>query len=158
MRPEELATAITGLHAWALENAPVAEGELPRRLREHLGVTPSGLEVLTEELSSYDQVNVQVALDAMSAEGGLDLEVIGLSLEHGFRPGLAEISQGSNAYGSMLEPGPVEYASIDVGDRTISCVQAGLLLIREGDDRLAVLLAPPEEDQGLSVEAMATRR
>ena len=158
MRPEELASAIKGLHEWALDNAPVPEGELPRRLREHLGTDPSTLDVLTEELSSYDQVNVQVALDAMSTEPSFGLEVIGLSSERGFRAGLAEISQGSNSYGGVLEPGPVEYASIDVGDRTISCVKAGLLLIAEGDDRLAVLVAPPQEEEGLAVEAMATRR
>ena len=156
MEPEELAAAIKALTAWAERNAPVPEPLLRRRLREHLAVEPTTLEVLSEDLSRYDHVNVQVALDALSADDGTDVETIGLSLERGFRASLAEIAQETGMYGSF-EPGPVEYASIDVGDRVISCIQAGLLLVAEGDERLAVTLSP-DEDAGLRLEAMATRR
>ncbi len=118
--PEELAQAIKGLHEWALENAPPQpqpEGELHRRLREHLGVTPGGLELLSREMSSYDQVNVQVAVDALAEDGAGSLEIVELSMERGFRAGLAEIAGSGGDYGPMLSPGPVEYASVDVGDR-----------------------------------------
>ena len=158
--PEELAQAIKGLHEWAIEHAPPepqAEGELHRRLREHLGVSPGGLELLSRELSSYDQVNVQVAVDAMAEDGAASLEIVGLSMERGYRAGLAEIAGSAGDFGPMLSPGPVEYASVDVGDRVVSCIRAGLLLIAEGEDRLAVLLSP-DEDSGFVVEAMATRR
>ena len=155
MEPEELAAAIKALSDWAERNAPVPEPLLRRRLREHLGGDPTTHEVLSEELSTYDHVNVQVALDAMS-NGGAEIEVIGLSLERGFRASLAEIAQESGMYGS-LDPGPVEYAAIDVGDRVISCIQAGLLLVAEGEERLAVMLSPGEES-GLRLEAMAPRR
>ncbi len=156
MQPEELAAAIKALSDWAERNAPVPEPVLRRRLREHLDHDPTALEVLSEELSSYDHVNVQVAIDAVSEEAGTEVEVIGLSLERGFRASLAEISQQSGMYGSF-EPGPVEYASIDVGDRVISCIRAGLLLVAEGEKRLALMLSPDEES-GLLLEAMATRR
>ena len=156
MEPEELAAAIKALSEWAERNAPVPEPVLRRRLREHLGVDPTTLEVLSEELSSYDHVNVQVAIDALAEEPGTDVEVIGLSLERGFRASLAEIAQQSAMYGA-LDPGPVEYASIDVGDRVISCIRAGLMLVAESEERLALMLSPGEES-GLQLEAMATRR
>ena len=156
MEPEELAAAIQALSRWAERNAPVPEPELRRRLREHFATDTRTLEVLSEDLSRYDHVNVQVAIDALSADGGGDIEVIGLSVERGFRASLAELAQGDGMYDSF-GAGPVEYASIDVGDRVISCIQAGLLLVTEGDDRLAVTVSP-EEDAGIRLEAMATRR
>lgn len=151
-----MAAAIKALTDWAERNAPQPEPLLRRRLREHLGVDAATLEVLSEELSRYDHVNVQVALDALSNETGVAIEVIGLSVEHGFRASLSEIAQQGHYEGS--DPGPVEYARIDVGDRVISCIQAGLLLVAEGDERLAVLLSPEEEESGLRLEAMAPRR
>ena len=120
-------------------------------------MTPGGLELLSREMSSYDQVNVQVAVDALAEDGAGSLEIVELSMERGFRAGLAEIAGSGGDYGPMLSPGPVEYASVDVGDRVISCIRAALLLVAEGEDRLAVLLAP-DEDSGIVVEAMATRR
>ena len=156
MRPEELAAAIKALSEWAERNAPVPEPVLRRRLREHLGCDPTSLEVLSEELSTYDHVNVQVALDALSGEAAMEVEAIGLPLERGFRASLAEIAQQTGIYGS-LEPGPVEYASIDVGDRVISCIRSGLMLVAQGEERLALMLSPGEES-GLQLEAMATRR
>ncbi len=157
MEPEELAAAIKSLSDWAERNAPVPEPLLHRRLREHVGTDPATLEVLSEDLSRYDHVNVQVAVDALSGDPGTSIEVIGLSLEHGFRASLAEIAQESRMYGAV-DPAPVEYASIDVGDRVISCIQAGLLLVSEGEERLAVMLSPGEEESGLRLEAMATDR
>ena len=158
VEPEELAAAIKALSEWAERNAPQPESKLRVRVRDHLGVDPGGLEVVNEELSAYDHVNVQVALDALAEATGEAPEILGLSLEHGWRVGLTELAQGS--YGGMTEPGPVEYVQIDVGDRVVSCLKSALLLVRDGEDRLVVLLAPPEEpgEGGLALQAMAPRR
>src|SRR3954453_17254528 len=164
MDPEALAQAIQELSAWAQRNAPVPEPELRRRLREHLGADPGRLEVVAESLSAYDHVNVQVALDVYLADPGVSCEMLGLSLEHGFRPGLAELAQRGGVYEGAMEAGPVEYVGVDVGDRTVMCVKGGIALLRDGSEALAVLIAPAgpagmdDEDAGSRLEVMARSR
>jgi hypothetical protein len=157
MDREELAGALIGLWRWAEENAPSPQAEIPRRLRQHLGADPSELDVLTEELSEYDHVNVQVALDALGGER----ELIGLQLDRGFRVSLAELAGSGSKYGVELEPGPPEYAPVDVGDKTISCLKSGLLLLEADGDPVAVLLGSQEdhgEGGGILLQAMSPRR
>jgi hypothetical protein len=157
MDPEELAGALVELSRWAAEHAPSPQSEIPRRLRAHLGADPADLDVLTEPLSQYDHVNVQVALDTLGGER----ELIGLPIDRGFRIGLAELAGAASRYGIELEPGPPEYAPVDVGDRTISCLKSGLLLLASEGIPLVVLLAP-EEDHGdggrIQLQAMSPRR
>jgi hypothetical protein len=156
MESKELAGALIGLWRWAQEHAPSPEPEIRRRLREHLAADPAALEVLTEDLSEYDHVNVQVALDALEGEQAL----IGLALERGFRVSLAELAGSGSKYGMTFEPGPPEYVQIDVGDRTISCLKSGLLLLQADGVPLAALLAPRDEDgiPGIRVQAISPLR
>jgi len=164
MEPEQLARAILDLNGWAQRNAPAPEPQLRRRLREHLDADPAELEVVAESLSPYDHVNVQVALDVHLAEPGVSAEIIGLSLEHGFRPGLAELAQGGGPFEGAVDPGPVEYVGVDVGDRVVMCVKAGIVLLREGDEALAVLIEPSgppgmdEDGGGSRLEVMGRTR
>ena len=156
MEREELAGALIGLWRWASENAQSPEPEIRRRLREHLGADPSGLEVLTEDLSQYDHVNVQVALDALGGERDL----IGLSLDRGFRVSLAELAGAGSRYGMTFEPGPPEYVPVTVGDRTISCLKSGLLLLEGDGAPVAALLAPRDDDgvPGIRLQAISPER
>jgi hypothetical protein len=156
MDSDELAGALIGLWRWAQETAPSPEPEIRRRLREHLGEDPAELDVLTEDMSDYDHVNVQVALDAL--EGERDL--IGLSLDRGFRVSLAELASSGSKYGMPFEPGPPEYAQVDVGNRSISCLKSGLLLLHADGVPLAALLAPRDEDgiPGIRLQAISPRR
>lgn len=161
MEPEELAAAIKKLSDWAFEHAPSPEPEVRRRLREHLGVEPAALQIVSETLGTYDHVNFQVALDAYLDEERPEFELIGLGLDRGFRAGLGELTAESSPYGSALAPGPIEYMGIDVGDREVSCITAGLILLRRGEDSLVALLAPPEHhhgDGGLRLEVMGSTR
>jgi hypothetical protein len=156
MDSEELADALIGLWRWAQQHAPTPEPEIRRRLREHLGADPAQLEVLSESLSPYDHVNVQVALEALDG----DVELIGISLDRGFRVSLAELAGADAKYGMQLEPGPPEYAPVDVGDRTISCLKSGLLLLRAGDEQLVAMIAPHEDEgePGVWLQAMSPQR
>ena len=120
MDAEELAAGIVSLAAWAQEHTPVREPVLRGCVRDHLGVDPAGLEVVTEELSHYDHVNFQVALDALAEETGERPELLGLALDHGFRVSLSELAK-SGGLGMSDEPGPAEFVQVDVGDRVISC-------------------------------------
>jgi hypothetical protein len=160
MEPEELAAALKELSEWAHRHAPEPEPVLRRRLREHLEAEPSELEVVSVTLSRYDHVNFQVAFEAFVAEQRPQVELIGLPLDRGFRAGLAELSQRSGMYGDALQGGPMEYVQIDVGDREIACIRAGLVLLRDAPGRLVALLAPPQhsEGEGLGLEVMAPRR
>ena len=156
MDREELAGALIGLWRWAQEHAPSPEPEIRRRLREHLGADPAELEVLTEDLSDYDHVNVQVALDALEGEP----ELIGLSLDRGFRVSLAELAASGSKYGMTFEPGPPEYAQTAIGDRTISCLKSGLLLAEGDGAPVAALLAPRDDEgiPGIRLQAISPRR
>jgi hypothetical protein len=156
MKPEELAEALTGLLAWAHENAPRPQSEVRRRLEEHLGADPQGLEVLTEALSDYDLVNAQVALEAL---GALD-DVIGLSVEHGWQAGLADLASGER---EMMDTatGPAEYRAVDVGDAVVRCLVAGLLFLEWEGAPLVALLSPSEGmhgEAGARLHAMAPDR
>ena len=112
--------------------------------------------MLTEDLSEYDHVNVQVAIDALDGER----ELIGLSLERGFRVSLAELAGAGSKYGMTFEPGPPEYAQVDVGDRAISCLKSGLLLVSASGVPVAALLAGREDDgiPGIRLQAISLRR
>ena len=156
MDREELAGALIGLWRWAQETAPTPEPEIRRRLREHLAADPAELDVLTEDMSDYDHVNVQVALDALDGER----ELIGLSLDRGFRVSLAELAGSGSKYGMPFEPGPPEYAQVDVGSRSISCLKSGLLLLHADGVPLAALLAPRDDEgiPGIRLQAISPQR
>ena len=156
MEREELAGALIGLWRWASENTQSPEPEIRRRLREHLGADPAQLDVLTEDLGDYDHVNVQVALEALHPK----LELIGISVDRGFHVSLAELAGPGSKYGMQLEPGPPEYTPVDVGDRTISCLKSGLLLVRHDGAPLVALLAPHNDEgiPGVRLQAAAPRR
>src|SRR3954467_3604670 len=127
--PEQLARALIGLEAWAQRSVPTEESPTRTRIREHFGADPSRFPVVSAPLRGFERVNFQVALDALLAEDSWSDELIGLSTMHGYRMGLAELVQSVNdEYGPSLQPGPPEYETEQVGERTITCVAAGLWL------------------------------
>jgi len=162
---EELARALRDLQVWALENAPSEESPLRRRLREHLGVEPSGLPVVSRELPRWERPNLQVALDAYLDEPGRTHEYLGLGPQRGWHMGLAELAQrpgrGPGVHVGWMQAGPHEHVTVQVGERTIVCVAAGLFLIAEGERRLAALVRAAEQhgpEPGIVLEAMAPSR
>jgi hypothetical protein len=160
--PERLARAIVVLGDWARENMPTVESPVRTRMREHFGSDPSSFPVVSAPLRGFERVNFQVALDALLAEDAWSGELIGLSTMHGYRMGLAElVHSASEEYGPAIEPGPPEYETEQVGERSIPCVAAGLWLLRSGEQALALMLR--REDQGpseaaLGLEVMAPDR
>jgi hypothetical protein len=159
---EALAGALVELAAWARENMPKQESAINARMREHFGADPSSFPVVSAPLRGFERVNFQVALDALVAEEGWSSELIGLSTMRGYRMALAELVHSSGSgYGPSIEPGPPEYETEQVGERTITCVAAGLWLLRKHDSPLALMLV--REDHGpseaaLGLEAMAADR
>lgn len=158
--PEELAAALRSLSSWAEQQAPVPESAVQRSLREHFATEPSGLPVVSAPLAGYERVNFQIALDEVLDAAGRSAELLGLAAMGGYRMGLAELSRGGR-YVPAPELGAPEYETVTVDDREVLCVMAGLWLVREGDERLAVMLR--REDRGpnqavLAIEVMAPSR
>jgi hypothetical protein len=168
LTPEELARALRDLNAWALAHAPAEESPLRARIREHLGVDPAELPVVSREIPPWERANLQVALDAYVAEPGRSHELIGLSPEHGWHMGLAELAQrpeGQRAGWVALrmgsQSGPQEHVTVQVGERTIVCVAAGLFLIGDADQRFIAAVRGGEQHgpvPNLVLEAMAEAR
>jgi hypothetical protein len=162
IEPHDLARGIKDLVDWATRSAPVPEPLIAQRMREHFGTEPAGLPVVGAEVLSFDRPNFQLAVDQFLSEGGRESELIGLAVMHGYRMGLAELARaGSNDGPSPPEPGPVEYEPVQVGTSEILCVKSGLWLLRDGNQRLALMLK--QDDHGpmgetLSLEVMAPDR
>ena len=139
----------------AVAGAPAAEPPLYARVRDHLGVAPEELEIVTLELSDTDHRNLQVALDALLAEPDWGAELVGVLSRHGgmMPTGMAEIVDRVGPgplVGGAARPGPVGYVSAQVEPgRTIDCVSAGLFLLAHGDRRLAAAIS--RADRGMEI-------
>jgi ATPase family associated with various cellular activities (AAA) len=166
--PEELAQAFRDLHAWALAHAPSEESPLRARIREHIGADPAELPVVSQEIPTWERANLQVALDAYLGEKGRSHEFVGLSPEHGWHMGLAELAQRPQGHGGFVavgwgsQAGPQEHVTVQVGERTIVCVAAGLFLIRAADEAFVAALRGGEAHGPMHnvvvLEAMAQSR
>ena len=126
LKPEELATAVRDLTAWAAAHAPAKESPLRARLRDHLGCDPAELPVVSKEIPGWERANLQVALDAYLEVEGRSHEYVGLSVQRGWHMGLAELAQrpqrhgrGWVAVGFSPEAGPQEHVTVQIGERTI---------------------------------------
>jgi hypothetical protein len=164
-KPENLARALVELAEWSQSFSAEQAGEgLSDRLREHLGGAITGLPVVSRALDGYQRANFQVAIDAYLDAPGRQAELIGLPMAHGYRVGLAElVTGGQHSPWGMDggEAGPIEYEPVDLGDRRIMCVAAGLWLITDEEEPLLLMLR--RSDQGprsaeLGVEIMAGER
>jgi hypothetical protein len=166
LTPEELATALRDLNRWAAANAPAEESALRKRLREHLGCDPAELPVVSREMAVWERPNLQLALDAYLAENGRSHEFVGLTSQRGWHMGLAELAQrpqrGAGAVFNLgPQPGPQEHVTVQIGERTIVCVAAGLFTIRDGEQRLVAAIRGGEQrgpEPGIAVEVMAPSR
>jgi ATPase family associated with various cellular activities (AAA) len=146
--------------------APEAEPVLAGRLRAHFGTDPAGLPIVAEEFEPAEHPNLQVALDAWLAEAGRSCEAIGVAHDKRFGAlGLGDLvgPRGGSLFGNVeLLPGPVEWVNRRLdGDRVLTCMQFGLLLVADGPRRLAVLVRGPAEQgfhQHVRAEVMAADR
>jgi hypothetical protein len=125
------------------------ESELLARIREHLGVDPGQLPSTSAEFSPTDHPNLQLAIDAVLP----DAEVLGFTAAN---PGFMMMGIGGllSAHGmvGMVEPGPVKYSDVEVGDgRVVRCVTAGVFLTRRDDAPVVLLLSGSERPFGPSV-------
>lgn len=120
--------------------------------------------MISRALEGYQRANFQVAIDAYLAHGDRDAELIGLPMMRGYRVGLAELvdDRTRGPWQSIGgDAGPIEYEPVDVGERRILCVAAGLWLITDGNRGMLLLLRREDHGPGhaeLGIEVMARDR
>jgi hypothetical protein len=163
----EFGAAFKGFLERTVAAAPVAEPVFVARLRAHFGTDPAALPIVAEQFEPSEHPNLQAALDAWLQSGERSFEAVGVTSEYkrfnGL--GLADIlTPGRTGLvgGSGPVVGPVEYVNVALDrDRVMTCLQFGLLLVRDGELPLAVLVSGPTEhtvrDKG-QVEVMAADR
>jgi cell division protease FtsH len=165
----ELARSMSGVFQAIRRLAPEAkDSDLIVRLEDHLGVHPQGLPILSQEIPSYQLVDLQIALEKWSEEQGRGFDVLGISGEQRrFHPLSELITQGTRTPDGILMHagiglGPVEYVDLaDSPDTTRSCVKFGLFLLRDGDRRSAALIRgddPHGPMQNALIEVIAEDR
>jgi cell division protease FtsH len=119
------------------------------RLDEHLGIDTTDAPIVAASFDAWDHVNVQVAITAWLAEPGRSHEMLGLmGMERHFGS-LSDLMEMSRH--AMVRAGSVDYVDLPVGpDETLACVNFGIFLIRDGDDRLVVTMRGSDEMRGQS--------
>jgi hypothetical protein len=137
------------------------------RLREHFGAAPDRFPIVSQRFEASEHPNLQCGIDTYLAAEGRSATLLGLVTPRVFRDvRLAElIAPRRNNSVSDSEPteGPVEYVNVGLADdQVIPCVNVGLYLIRNGPQRVAILLSGPDDSRPLhksiSVEVMAPQR
>jgi len=122
---------------------------LRRALLDHLGPDAAYLPTVSSSYPVYEHVNLQVGVDAwLAADPGRTHEVVGITgvryLQH-TEATISDIIQGGpdGSVGSAGIGAPVRVA-LPCGPQgeTHACVSNGIYLVRDGGDRLAIMLLP----------------
>lgn len=149
------AVAFRSFLEWVHSGAGGGEGsEVVARLRDHLGPDRAERSVVARELPPYEQVNLQVALDAWSARPGRTVTTLGLSAP----PHHGGVTARQLLSGDGLPPlslGAPELVDLPSGPgRTLACLQTGVLLVEDALGAYLLLVRGPERHQrpSLTVE------
>lgn len=115
-------------------------------VRGHLGDRAEE-SVLGQQLPVFEQVNLQVALDAWGAADGRQVRTQGLTLpQHHECPELQQIVHGE-ALGRIRLSAP-DLVNLPSGPgRTMACLKRGLLLVEDARGRFVVMVRGPERHQ-----------
>jgi hypothetical protein len=165
----DFGAAFKGFLEQAATGVEAEEPIFARRLRQHLGVDPSTLEIVSRGFEAVDRPNLQVALDAYLAGEGRGAETIGfVSPYAGFRSTsitelIAQPRAGFFSDGAGVQEGPVEYAEVELGEgRSLTCIDSALLLVATRDGPLALLISSGQEQMPfrgrIELQAMAPER
>jgi ATPase family associated with various cellular activities (AAA) len=135
--------------AAALAAARAQDAPLRRTLLAHLGPAAAGWPVVAAFWPAFDQVNVQMAVEAWLAGPGRRHDLLGVTGARYWQSGLADLLSdgppdpllGSPGAGSVTtDPRPA-----GPGGVTHPCVTCGVYLIEDRGERFALLLRGPED-------------
>ena len=145
----QLGSAVQELLRWLHEVAPHQhrDNEVVALVAAHLGEGRRSTSVVVRDVPPFEQVNLQVALDAWIAEPGRDVVVHGLALNEQYGPtGLQDIVHGE-------VNGPLQLSAPDVvdlpsgPDRTHACWRRALLLVQDERGAYVVMLRGPQRHE-----------
>jgi hypothetical protein len=168
LSPGEFGRALHEFLRVSLELAPVEEPQVARRLRGHLGADRlDDLPILRRDFQRSDHPNLQVALDRLQAGGTWSVEMLGLRAQ-----GVHDWSEGVGiaflVRGGRQDPMPgaaiaaLEHVTVPLGGgESIACVVNALLLMQDGERRLAAVISRGETRMGapaLRLEVIARER
>lgn len=92
---DEFATAFRAFLEWIHQPVTSPRNEVVDLVRGHLGRERSDTSVVTRQLPVFDHVNLQVALDAWTAQPGREVRIEGLIVpQHHETPELQQLLQG----------------------------------------------------------------
>jgi hypothetical protein len=137
-----LAGALQQLNEFAQAHAPAVPSAIHDAMSAHFGRDPVDLPIVTDEYPLVERPNVQRAFDAWAALPGRSISTLGLASP--YRGGM-ELSLGELLTPSSWRPliglGPVSFVEAPSGpSATMSCLTNALVLLSDGDRRLAGLL------------------
>jgi hypothetical protein len=132
----------------AVRTARTEDQPLRRVLLDHPGPDAATLPAVSDTSPLYEQVNLQIGLDAWLAEPGREHEAIGIT-------GVQQLRFNDVTIGDFIQaPAGSMYHSAGVGapvamnlpcgpdGQTLPCVSNGIYLVRDGDERLAIMFRP----------------
>lgn len=166
LSPSHFGSAFKAFMDAVVAQAAPPSSPLLERIAAHLGTDPTQLPVIAEEFDTFEQPNIQVALDAYLSGPDRRADLVGVAAESKrfMAIGLSDfVSRSAMPIRPALAEGPVDYVNFHLaGDRVLACVQFGLYLISAGDARFVALVYGPSERMGprprIRIEIMSTRR
>jgi hypothetical protein len=140
----------------AIEAEPDTEPEFRTLVREHLGADPKDLPIIGEQVHAWDQVNLQLALEALFARDGRSVTLVGIGGQQSRHMGLMLSDLIGSPY---VKPASIEYENFAVGPgRTHPCMTFGLALLSNPEGPAAIFVHPAEQHRpgrsDLGVEVM----
>ena len=131
-------------------------------IADHLGVAADELPVVQESWPSYEHVNVQAALDRWLADPARAHRLVGLTgYRHQGPFGLSDLLNADPFEFHGVRPGNVTRVNLPTGPggTTRECLRAAVVLVAEGERRLALLVRGPDSESdllGVAVVVVAT--
>ncbi len=113
----------------------------------HLRTDTSDVPIVAASFDPWDHANVQVAMTAWLAGPGRAHDMFGLMGQQRHFGNLSDlIEMGRHA---AVRAGSVDLVDLPTGpEETLACVNFGIFLITDGDERLVVLMCGPQEHRG----------
>ena len=133
--------------------------DLRGRLKNHFGVDLASLAILSQSFEKHEHPDVHFALENYVSQQGRSARLLGMIHQGIFGTiSLSDLLVPENPrFGRIMKEGPVKLVRIAVGDQVFSCVDSGVYLVNDGNDRLAILLQASQDrlgEAGLKVEVM----
>jgi hypothetical protein len=158
--PQDFAKAFSRVAEWAALEQHSGRSPFKTMLAEHFGADPATFPVTGEAIAPYDLPNLQLAIDSYLERDGVSHRLIGF----GGHLGHAEMSLAGlvHDFGFGVAVGPVRRTVVQLdGDRSVTCVTAGLLLISESERHMAALVMQGQrgfDEAGTRLEVLAAEQ